>query len=202
MPFDVLLVDDLDETMRKRIKAILSPREEFRVVGEAESGVSALQFIKQHTPGLVLMGIGDPGAANKITSNVFADIGLPGLNAENAEILRHYPECKVVILSMYDDEDLVVRAVRSGARGFIMNPFSPNELLEALRVVADGGAYLSPQVGDRLLKSPQKVVLEFKQDPAFALLSPREIQVLGPVFNGKTSKEIAALIRSYRKAKA
>ena len=112
------------------------------------SGADALQFVKLHHPELVLM-----------------DIGLPGLNGveTTAEILRHHPECKVVILSMYDDENSVVGAVRSGARGFILKKVSDNDLIEALRVVARGGAYLSPQVSDRLLSRIQKGDLESKQ---------------------------------------
>jgi two-component system response regulator DegU len=88
MPFDVLLVDD-HKIMRDGIKAILGRAEEFRVVGEAETGTDAVQFVKTRKPDMVLM-----------------DIGLPGLNGveTTAEILRHQPECRVVILSMYDDE--------------------------------------------------------------------------------------------------
>ena len=190
MPFDVLLVDD-HKIMRDGIKAILSRDGDFRVVGEAENGSDALQFVKQHHPALVLM-----------------DIGLPGLNGveTTAEILRHHPECKVVILSMYDDENSVVGAVRSGARGFILKKVSDSDLLEALRVVANGGAYLSPQVSDRLLTRIQKGDLESKRDSVLEMLSPREVQVLRLVAGGKTSKEIATLldlreqtVRSYRK---
>ena len=190
MPFDVLLVDD-HKIMRDGIKAILSRDGDFRVVGEADNGADALQFVKQHHPALVLM-----------------DIGLPGLNGveTTAEILRHHPECKVVILSMYDDENSVVGAVRSGARGFILKKVSDSDLLEALHVVARGGAYLSPQVSDRLLKRIQKGDLESKRDSVLGILSPREVQVLRLVAEGKTSKEIATLldlreqtVRSYRK---
>ena len=191
MPFDVLLVDD-HKIMRDGIKAILGRDPEFRVVGEADTGSGALQFVKLHQPDLVLM-----------------DIGLPGLSGveTTAEILRRHPACKVVILSMYDDESSVVGAVRSGARGFILKKVSETDLLEALRVVARGGAYLSPQVSDRLLARIQKGNLEAKHAPAaLESLSPRELQVLRMVAEGKTSKEIAVLldlreqtVRSYRK---
>jgi len=179
MPVDVLLVDD-HKIMRDGIKAILERDPEFRVVGEAESGADALQFVKLHRPELVLM-----------------DIGLPGLNGveTTAEILRYQPECKVVILSMYDDENSVVGAVRSGARGFILKKVSDSDLLEALHVVARGGAYLSPQVSDRLLNRIQKGDLESKQQSSVLEgLSPREVQVLRMVAEGKTSKEIANLL--------
>jgi DNA-binding NarL/FixJ family response regulator len=191
MPFDVLLVDD-HKIMRDGIKAILNRSSEFRVAGEAENGTDAVQFVKKFRPQLVLM-----------------DIGLPGLNGveTTAEILRHQPDCKIVILSMYDDEHSVVSAVRSGARAFILKRASDNDLLEALRMVAAGGMYLSPQVSDRLLTRIQKGDLDARQMPqALESLSPREVQVLRLVADGKTSKEIAVLldlreqtVRSYRK---
>lgn len=162
------------------------------MVGEAETGTDAVLFVKRLHPSMVLM-----------------DIGLPGLNGveTTAEILRHHPDCKIVILSMYDDENSVVSAIRSGARAFILKKASDNDLLEALRVVARGGAYLSPQVSDRLLTRIQKGDLESKTSPsALESLSPREVQVLRMVAEGKTSKEIAVLldlreqtVRSYRK---
>ncbi|HLW77232.1 MAG TPA: response regulator transcription factor [Bryobacteraceae bacterium] len=191
MPFDVLLVDD-HKIMRDGLRAILGRSEEFRVVGEAENGTDAVLFVKRLHPSMVLM-----------------DLGLPGLNGveTTAEILRHHPECKIVVLSMYDDENSVVSAIRSGARAFILKKASDNDLLEALRVVARGGAYLSPQVSDRLLTRIQKGDLEARPSPsALETLSPREVQVLRMVAEGKTSKEIAVLldlreqtVRSYRK---
>src|SRR5579862_1973065 len=191
MRFDVLLVDD-HKIMRDGIKAILARAEEFRVVGEAENGTDAVQLTKRLRPHLVLM-----------------DIGLPGLNGveTTAEILRYHPDCKVVILSMYDDENSVVSAIRSGARAFVLKKASDNDLLEALRMVSRGGAYLSPQVSDRLLARIQKGDLESRPAPSILEgLSPREVQVLRMVAEGKTSKEIAVMldlreqtVRSYRK---
>jgi DNA-binding NarL/FixJ family response regulator len=191
MPFDVLLVDD-HKIMRDGIKAILGRAEEFRVVGEAENGSDAVQFAKRLRPHLVLM-----------------DIGLPGLNGveTTAEILRYVPECKIVILSMFDDENSVVSAVRAGARAFILKRASDTDLVEALRMVAAGGMYLSPQVSDRLLTRIQKGDLAHRATPPILeSLSPREVQVLRLVADGRTSKEIAVLldlreqtVRSYRK---
>lgn len=192
MPFDVLLVDD-HKIMRDGIKAILSRAPDFRVTGEAENGSDAVQFVKKSRPFMVLM-----------------DIGLPGLNGveTTAEILRHHPECRVVVLSMYDDENSVVSAIRCGARAFILKRASDNDLLDALRMVAQGGMYLSPQVSDRLLTRIQKGDLEARRQPTvLEALSPREVQVLRLVAEGKTSKEIAVLldlreqtVRSYRKS--
>jgi len=191
MPFDVLLVDD-HKIMRDGIKAILARAEEFRVVGEAENGSDAVQSVKRLRPHLVLM-----------------DIGLPGLNGveTTAEILRYQPECKVIILSMFDDENSVVSAIRAGARAFILKRASDTDLVEALRMVAAGGMYLSAQVSDRLLTRIQKGDLAHRAVPSvLESLSPREVQVLRLVAEGRTSKEIAVLldlreqtVRSYRK---
>jgi RNA polymerase sigma factor (sigma-70 family) len=190
-PLDVLLVDD-HKIMRDGVRAILGRAAEFRVVGEAENGSEAVQFTKRLRPHLVLM-----------------DLGLPGLNGVETtqEILRFHPDCKVVVLSMYDDENSVVGAIRAGARGFILKRASDMDLIEALRMVASGGIYLSPQVSDRLLARIQKGDLESRQPhSALESLSPREMQVLRMVAEGKTSKEIGNLlelseqtIRSYRK---
>ncbi len=191
MPLDVLLVDD-HKIMRDGIKAILSRGNEFRVAGEAENGPEAVQLCKRLRPHLVLM-----------------DIGLPGLNGVETtqEILRFHGDCKIVILSMFDDENSVMGAIRAGARAFILKRASDMDLVEALRMVAAGGIYLSPQVSDRLLVRIQKGDLESRHaHSALGVLSPRELQVLRLVAGGKTSKEIATLlelseqtVRSYRK---
>lgn len=191
MAFDVLLVDD-HKIMRDGLKAILSRSGDLHVVGEAESGTAAIQLARQLRPHLVVL-----------------DIGLPGLNGVETteEILRSNPNIKIVILSMFDDEQTVVGAVRAGARGFILKRASDTDLVEALRVIANGGMYLSPQVSDKLMHRIQKGDLNAKPShSALEGLSPRELQVLRMVAEGKTSKEIAVAldlremtVRSYRK---
>jgi DNA-binding NarL/FixJ family response regulator len=189
----VLLVDD-HKIMRDGIKAILRHGEEFEVTGEAENGSEAVQFCITKRPNIVLM-----------------DIGLPGLNGVETmgEILRHCSNIRIVILSMYDDEHSVMSAIRSGAKAFVLKKASDNDLVEALRAVAKGGSYLSPQVSDRLLQRIQKNDLDAKPaSSALNGLSARELQALRLVADGKTSKEIAVAvvldlvlqtIRSYRK---
>ncbi len=191
MPSSVLLVDD-HKIMRDGIKAILRQGSDFTVVGETDNGNDAVQMARKLRPDIVLM-----------------DIGLQGLNGIEAttEILRYHAEIRVIILSMYDDEHSVVSAIRSGARAFVIKKASDSDLVDALRTVAKGGSYLSPQVSDRLLSRIQRGDLESKPLPTVLEgLSPRELQVLRMVAEGKTSKEIAVMldlglqtVRSYRK---
>jgi DNA-binding NarL/FixJ family response regulator len=191
MPYSVLLVDD-HKIMRDGIRAILERSPEFSVIGEAENGTDALRICKDLKPELILM-----------------DIGLPGLSGieVTTEVGRHSPRTKVVILSMYDDEHSVVSAIRSGARGFVLKKASHDDLVDALRTVAKGGSYLSPQVSDKLLVRIQRGDLDATAEPTgLEGLSPRELQVLRLVAEGKTSKEIADVldlglqtVRSYRK---
>src|SRR5512146_1152211 len=117
MPYDVVLVDD-HKLMRDGVKTILERGGEFRVVAETDNGADAVRICRAQCPAIVLM-----------------DIGLPGMNGIDAttEILRHCPEVRIVILSMYDDENSVVAAIRSGARGFVLKKASSADLLDALR---------------------------------------------------------------------
>ena len=191
MMYDVLLVDD-HRLMRDGLRTILEHSGEFRVVGEAEDGTEAVQLCKRLRPDLVVM-----------------DIGLPGMNGveATAEIVRHCADCKVLILSMHDDENAVVSAIRSGARAFVVKKASSADLMEALRMVAGGGSYLSPQISDRLLTRIQRGEQETRNSGVpMDMLSPRELQVLRLVAQGKTSKDIACMldlglqtVRSYRK---
>ena len=191
MPHDVLLVD-YHQLMRDGIRAILERSGEFRVVGEAENGVDAVQLCEKMHPELVIM-----------------DIGLPGMNGveATAEILRHSPQTRVLIVSVYDDENAVLSAIRSGARAFVMKRASSDELIDALRAVAMGGSYLSSPVAARLLDCIQSGDMQPSTDLAsMGKLSPREKQILRLIVDGKTSKEIAVLldlseqtVRSYRK---
>src|SRR5262245_36927660 len=191
MPYSVLLVDD-HKIMRDGIKTILERTPDFHVVGEAETGPDAISQSKKLHPDLVLM-----------------DIGLPGMNGIEAttEVLRHCPSTKVMILSMYDDENSVVAAFRSGARAFLLKKASFGDLLDAMRTVSRGGSYLSSQVSGHLLSRIRRGDLESRTASGpLDGLSPREQQVLRLVAEGKTSKDIASMldlrlqtVRTYRK---
>lgn len=191
MPSDVLLVED-HRIVRDGVRAMLERAEDFRVVGEVESGTEAVQFCRRNAPDVVVM-----------------DLSLPDLNgmAATEEILRNAPNTKIVILSMHEDDQSVIGAIRAGARGFVLKKASLGDLVDALRAVAKGGSYLSPQVSDKLLSRIQRGDMETAKLPdTLDVLSPRELQVLRMVAEGKTSKDIAGVlnlglqtVRSYRK---
>jgi len=191
-PHDVLLVD-YHKLMRDGIRAILE-HSEFRVVGEAESGADAVQLCEKMHPDLVSM-----------------EIDLPDMNGikATAESLRQSPQTRILIVSVYDDENAVLTAIRSGARGFLpKRTSSSGDLIGALRAVAHGGSYLSSDVSTRLLDRIQSGDLQLRSGQVpLETISPRERQVLRLIVDGKTSKEIAVLlvlseqtVRSYRKA--
>jgi DNA-binding NarL/FixJ family response regulator len=186
----VLIVDD-HAVVRAGLRMLLSADPEMDITGEAGDGSQALRMTTELNPDVVLM-----------------DISMPDMNGIEAttELLRYCPGIRVVILSMYDDENSVVAAIRSGARAFVLKKASSSELLDALRTVARGGSYLSSQVSDRLLSRIQRGDLETHERSPLEALSHRELQVLRLVAEGKTSKDIAALldlglqtVRSYRK---
>ena len=191
MPSSLVLADD-HQILRDGVRAILARQEEFVIVAEAGNGLDAIQICQELRPDLILM-----------------EIALPGVNGVEvtAELLRHSPSTKVMILSMYDDERSVVRSIRAGARAYVLKKSSANDLLDALRTVANGGSYLSPQVSDQLLRRIRRGDVAGAPGAApLDSLSPRELQVMRMVTEGHTSKEIAALlnlglqtVRSYRK---
>jgi len=188
MPLQIVIVDD-HKIMRAGIKAILEQSQGFMVIAEAGSGAEAIAVCKATPPHIVVM-----------------DIGLPGMSGIEAmqTIVRHAPETKVLMLSIYDDEDSVLSAIRSGARGYVLKKASGNDLVEALRTVANGGSYLSPEVSYRLLqhihRGPERIT------SALEILAPRELQVFRMVAMGNASKDIAVTldlqletVRTYRK---
>jgi len=179
--------------MRDGVKAMLKNVADIDVIGETDAGLEAVNLVRKLRPDIVMM-----------------DLDLTGMSGVEAtvEMHRHNPDVRVLILSMYDDEHSVVSAMKAGARGFVLKRASETDMVDAIRAVAKGGTYLSPRVSDRLLDRIQKGNLgDATQAAPLADLSPREIQVLRMIAEGKTSKEIAVMldlsvqtIRSYRKA--
>jgi DNA-binding NarL/FixJ family response regulator len=179
MPLRILLVDD-HKIMRAGIRAILEQDQEFAVVGEAGSGSEAIAECEEKHPDVIVM-----------------DIGLSGMSGIEATgiIVRDAPATKVVMLSIYDDEQSVVSAIRAGASGYVLKKASGSDLLKAIKAVANEGSYVCAEVSYHLFQRIKKAGSSFRPaTSALEVLAPRELQVFWLVAAGKASKEIAVIL--------
>ncbi|MVO90391.1 response regulator [Streptomyces sp. p1417] len=172
-PVRVLVVDD-QRLIRDGIASLLSIRPGIDVVGTAVDGREAVARALELHPDIVLM-----------------DVRMPGMDGvEAVTVLRaEVPECRVVMLTTFDDEEYVVRALRAGAYGYLLKDLPADELARAVRLAHAGVTQLDATVTRRLaasLPSP-----DAGADPAVAL-SPREVDILRLVARGRTNREIAA----------
>lgn len=131
----IVLVDD-HKLFREGIKRILEMEEGFKVVGEGADGEEAVTLARELRPDIMLM-----------------DINMPNINGVSAteNVVENSPETKVIILSIHDDEGYVYRTLRSGASGYLLKEMEAKDLIEAVRVVAAGGAYIHPKVTGKLI---------------------------------------------------
>jgi two-component system response regulator NreC len=178
----ILLVDD-HKMMRDGLRAILEKEESFDVVGEAPNGREAIALTQQLKPQIVIM-----------------DISMPDLNGVDAarRIVADVPGVKVIALSMNSDRRYVVAMFEAGAVGYLVKSSAAEELIRAVRVVADGLTYVSPSVAsvvvDQLVspgapaQAQAKPAVEGAKPKA---LTPREREVLQLLAEGKSSKDIA-----------
>jgi DNA-binding NarL/FixJ family response regulator len=169
----VLVCDD-HAVFREGVKQILSSQPDIDVVGEASNGLEAVQLARQLRPEVVLM-----------------DIAMPLLRGFDAtlRIKRYCPETKVLIFSIYEDDDMVARCLAAGASGYVLKDTPPLQLIYAIQTVRKGEKYMSP----RVLKSfmTQHVQRATAVTTPYDLLSDREREVLVMLAEGKSLKEVA-----------
>jgi DNA-binding NarL/FixJ family response regulator len=174
----VLVADD-QGLIRAGFRALLSAEEDIDVVGEAASGREAVVAVRAHRPDVVLMDIRMPdGDGLWATEQITADRSLAGT--------------RIVVVTTFELDEYVERAIRAGASGFLVKDTEPVELLRAVRVVAAGDALLSPGVTKRLL---ERVGALGDRAPDTRLIEPltaREREVLALVGEGLTNEEIGA----------
>ncbi|MCC9075975.1 response regulator transcription factor [Litorilinea aerophila] len=170
----LLLVDD-HQVVRLGLRALLDGEPDLEVVAEASSAAEAIQRCQQFQPDVVLM-----------------DIRLPDRTGIEAcrEIRRHCPGVQVLMLTSYGDDELVREAIAAGAAGYVLKQVSTDELLRAVRAVAQGDAVLDPKVTRQVLARVQQAEAD-AHSAAFRDLSERELQVLARVAEGKSNTEIA-----------
>jgi DNA-binding NarL/FixJ family response regulator len=163
----VLLVDD-HRVVLAGLHAMLDPSPDIEVVGEAEDGAEAVALVRDLEPDVVLM-----------------DLRMPGMDgvAATARLRELAPAIPVLVLTTYDTDADIVRALEAGATGYLLKDATREELLDAIRSAAVGRSVLAPTVASRLVARMAA--------PARSALSAREIEVLELVARGRTNKEIA-----------
>jgi DNA-binding NarL/FixJ family response regulator len=172
-PIRVLLADD-HALVRAGIRVLLQKITGVQVVAEAEDGNEALRLIEQYKPDIALMDIAMPG--------------LDGLET-TARVAKDFPNVRVIILSMHADQEYVLRALRSGAKGYLLKGARTSELELAVTAVACGETYLSPAASKHVVGD---VVRRASAEPSsLQRLTHRQRQVLQRIAEGYSRKQIA-----------
>jgi len=174
----ILLADD-HAVMRTGLRLVLERQPDFRVVGEASDGREAVALAQQHKPEVVVM-----------------DIGMPNLNGIEAarQVTAALPEVSVVILSMHSDEAYVLRALKAGARAYLLKESAESDLIAAIRAVHNGKAFFSPAVSRMLVEDYIRQLQDREIEDSYELLTTREREVLQLIAEGKSNKEIAHML--------
>jgi DNA-binding NarL/FixJ family response regulator len=178
MSITVFLADD-HAVVRDGLRALLDAEGDIAVVGTAANGRDAVRRVAELHPDVVVLDI------------VMPDLG--GIEAAR-QIREASPSTQMVILSMHASEEYVVRALQAGARGYLLKESAGEEVIDAVRAVYAGRRYLSEGIADRLIDGYLDLHDESGAGGTLATLSPRELEVLQLVVEGKTSPEIARIL--------
>jgi two-component system, NarL family, response regulator DevR len=173
----VLLVDD-HALVRLGLMTLLNDQTDMEVIGEASTAGEAVKAVEKLNPDVVLMDIRLPGEG--------------GIEAAR-QITKLFPKIKVVMLTSFADDELVMRAINAGAVGYVLKQVGNEELIRAIQAAARGEAVLDPSMTARLLTRVRETERKAEED-AFRDISDREMDVLLHLAKGKTNAEIGRLL--------
>ena len=178
MTITVFLADD-HAVVRDGLRYLLEAQPDLDVVGDAGDGRETVRQVNQRCPDIVIM-----------------DIAMPELNGIEAtrEIGKRSPSAQVIILSMHSIDEHIKRALKAGARGFLLKESAGVEVVKAVREVHKGECYFSQKISRRFFDSIVWQMCNDGKESPLDILSPREIEVLQLVVEGKTSAEIADIL--------
>jgi two-component system, NarL family, response regulator NreC len=173
------MIADDHPLVRSGLRALLERDGEFQVIAEAADGYEAIDLAVLHKPDVILL-----------------DVGMPRLSGPDAaqSISQKLPAARIVMLSMHSDEGYVLRALKAGARGYLLKASPEADVIAAIRAVASGNAYFSPSITKLLV---EEYVVEARRrgiEDSYDLLSTREKEILQLLASGKTNREIAELL--------
>ncbi|WP_281198841.1 nitrate respiration regulation response regulator NreC [Staphylococcus schleiferi] len=173
----IVIADD-HAVVRTGFSMILNFQEDMEVVGTAADGVEAYQKVMKYEPDVLIMDLSMPP-------------GESGLIA-TSKILDRFPNTKILILTMYDDEEYLFHVLRSGASGYILKNAPDEQLLLAIRTVYQGQTYIDPKMTTSLVKEfVQSSQDESYSNDPFKILSKRELEILPLIAKGYGNKDIA-----------
>ena len=171
----ILLADD-HNVMRAGLKLLLESHAGFKVISEASDGNQAVENALRTRPEVVVL-----------------DIAMPKLSGIEAaqRISAQLPQTAIIILSMHSDEGYVLRALKSGARGYLLKDSAESDLIQAIKAVSEGKAFFSPEISKVLAEDYVREINIRGAEDSYDLLSPREREILQLLVEGRSNKDIA-----------